>query len=78
MRLESGHLVPVEVVNRGRTTAEDVRVPIYLHMPEGEREEAELSVDYLPADSRRNGWVSFRSDPARGTLGIGPIAFEVP
>ena len=75
---ESGYLVPVEVANDGQTTAEDVLVPIFLEMPDGRREEAELSIAFLPRDSRRNGWVSFRTDPRRGTLGLGAIAFEVP
>jgi len=75
---ESGYLVPVEVVNIGQSTAEDVSVPIFLDLPDGAREEAELSIAFLPRDSKRNGWVSFRGDPRRGTLGLGAIAFEVP
>ena len=74
----SGYLVPVEVANNGQTTAEDVLVPIFLEMPGGKREEAELSIAFLPRDSKRNGWVSFRSDPRGATLSLGAIAFEVP
>ena len=75
---ESGYLVPVEVANDGPTTAEDVLVPIFLEMPDGRREEAELSIAFLPRDSKRHGWVSFRGDPRGGTLSLGAIAFEVP
>lgn len=75
---EGGYLVPVEVANLGRTTAEDVLVPIFLEMPDGAREEAELNIAFLPRDSKRNGWVSFRHDPRGGTLSLGAIAFEVP
>ena len=75
---ESGYLIPVEVANVGRTTAEDVLVPIFLDLPDGRREEAELNIAFLPRDSKRNGWVSFRDDPRRGTLSLGAIAFEVP
>jgi uncharacterized protein (TIGR02588 family) len=74
----SGYLVPVEVTNVGQTTAEDVRVPILLELPGGEREEAELGIAFLPRNSKRDGWVSFREDPRRGTLSLGAIAFEVP
>ncbi len=74
----SGHLVPVEVANIGQTTAEDVLVPIFLDLPDGGREEAELSIGFLPRNSTRDGWVSFRGDPRRGTLRLGAIAFEVP
>jgi len=73
-----GHLVAVEVANVGRTTAEDVRVPIFLELPDGTREEAELNIAFLPRDSKRNGWVSFRSDPEKGKLEVGAIAFEIP
>jgi uncharacterized protein (TIGR02588 family) len=73
-----GYLLPVEVTNTGSATAEDVRVPIFLELPDGAREEAELDIAFLPPDSKRMGWVSFRSDPGRGTVGIGAIAFEVP
>ncbi|MBA3316995.1 MAG: hypothetical protein H0T50_02760 [Gemmatimonadales bacterium] len=75
---KNGYLVPVEVANEGEGTAEDVVVPIALELPDGTREEAELSIAFLPRDSKRNGWVSFRTDPRRGTLSLGAIAFEVP
>jgi uncharacterized protein (TIGR02588 family) len=73
-----GFMVPVEVANVGKGTAEDVKVTVVLELPRSEREEAELDIAFLPRDSRRDGWVTFRSDPAGGTLRLGPIAFEVP
>jgi uncharacterized protein (TIGR02588 family) len=73
-----GFMVPVEVVNVGKGTAEDVKVTVVLEVAGGGREEAELDIAYLPRDSRRDGWVTFRSDPGRGSLRLGPIAFEVP
>ena len=73
-----GYLVPVEVHNPGGATAEDVQVPVFLTLPDGRREEAVLDIAYLPRDSKRHGWVSFREDPSLGKLGIGAIAFEVP
>jgi uncharacterized protein (TIGR02588 family) len=71
-------MVPVEVANTGGGTAEDVQVIVILELSDGEREEASLDIAYLPRDSRRKGWVTFRSDPGRGSLRLGPIAFEVP
>jgi uncharacterized protein (TIGR02588 family) len=73
-----GYLIPVEVANIGQSTAEDVLVPIFLELPGGKREEAELNIAFLPRDSKRDGWVSFRGDPRRGKLSLGAIAFEVP
>ena len=75
---QHGYLLPVEVTNTGSATAEDVRVPIFLELPGGAREEAELDIAFLPPDSKRKGWVGFRSDPGQGTVSVGAIAFEVP
>ncbi len=75
---KSGWLVPVEITNAGGSTAEDVRVPVFLELPAGPREEAELGIDFLARGSRRNAWVSFRNDPRRGTLTLGALAFGVP
>ena len=73
-----GFMVPVEVANLGKGTAEDVQVTVILELSDREREEAVLDIAFLPRDSRRNGWVTFQGDPKRGTLRLGPIAFEVP
>ncbi|HEX2218135.1 MAG TPA: hypothetical protein VHG35_04980 [Gemmatimonadales bacterium] len=73
-----GYLVPVEVSNVGQATAEDVRVRVFLDLPDGAREEAEFDVAFLPRGSLRKGWASFRNDPARGSLRLGAIAFEEP
>jgi uncharacterized protein (TIGR02588 family) len=75
---QGGYLVPVEVANRGQTTAEDVLVPIVLDLPDGKSEAAELTIAFLPRGSMREGWVSFRRDPRHGTLSLGAIGFEVP
>jgi uncharacterized protein (TIGR02588 family) len=72
-----GYMVPVEVSNTGQGTAEDVKVTVVLDAA-GEREEAEVEIAFLPRGSRRNGWVTFRNDPAQGSLQVGPVAFEVP
>jgi uncharacterized protein (TIGR02588 family) len=74
----SGFMVPVEVANLGKGTAEDVKVTVVLELPGAGREEADLDIAFLPRDSRRDGWVTFRTDPSRGSLRLGPIAFEVP
>jgi uncharacterized protein (TIGR02588 family) len=73
-----GFMVPVEVENAGQGTAEDVKVTVVLETSGAEPEEAELDIAFLPRDSRRNGWVTFRNDPGRGSLRLGPITFEDP
>jgi uncharacterized protein (TIGR02588 family) len=72
-----GHMVPVTAENRGGTTAEDVQITVRLQAGDTE-EEAVLVVPYLPRESRRSGWVTFRGDPRRGTLEVAGLAFQAP
>lgn len=72
-----GHMVPVTAENRGGATAEDVQITVRLKAAGGE-EEAVLTVPYLPRESRRSGWVTFRADPRSGGLEVAGVAFQVP
>ena len=72
-----GFQVPVTVVNRGDRVAEAVSVTITL-TAKAEREEAVLSIAFLPHQSRRQGWVTFRGDPKDGDLQVGPVAYASP
>jgi uncharacterized protein (TIGR02588 family) len=76
-RVAESFEVPVTVVNRGDRVAEGVSVSITLAAG-AEREEAVLSIAFLPHQSRRQGWVTFRSDPAGGDLRVGPVSYESP
>lgn len=69
--------VPVTVVNRGDRLAEGVSVTITLAAGT-EREEAVLSLAFLPHQSTRQGWVTFRSDPKDGNLQVGPVSYASP
>jgi len=69
--------VPVTVVNRGDQVAEGVSITITL-TAKAEREEAVLSIAFLPHQSRREGWVTFRGDPKDGSLQVGPVAYASP
>ena len=72
-----GFQVPVTVVNRGDQVAEGVSVMITL-ATKTEREEAVLNIAFLPHQSRREGWVTFRSDPGNGDLQVGPVVYASP
>lgn len=72
-----GFQVPVTVVNRGDRVAEDVSVMITL-ATRTEREEAALSIAFLPHASSRQGWVTFRSNPKDGNLQVGPVTYASP
>jgi uncharacterized protein (TIGR02588 family) len=76
-RVTEGYQVPVTVVNRGDHVAEGVTVTISL-TAKAEREEAVLSIPFLPHQSRREGWVTFRGDPREGELQVGPVAYASP
>lgn len=73
-----GFAVPVTVHNRGDETAEGVRVEVELAIPGGEPERAELDVTFIPRRSKREGWVTFRSDPSRGRLTGRAMGYEKP
>lgn len=75
--VEEGFQVPVTVVNRGDRTAEGVSVTITLDAKAG-REEAVLTIAFLPHQSRRQGWVTFRADPRTGGLRVGPVGYASP
>lgn len=76
-RMPEGFQVPVTVVNRGDRFAEGVSVTITL-ATKAEREEAVLGIAFLPHQSRRQGWVTFRSDPTGGDLQVGPVSYASP
>lgn len=56
--------VPVTITNRGDHTAEDAQIEIVLLEGEVEVEHAEMEVAFVPSGSTRNGFVSFRRNPA--------------
>lgn len=72
-----GFQLPVTVVNRGERVAEDVSVTISLTAGT-EREEAVLTIAFLPQQSKREGWVTFRRDPSGGDLKVGPVGYASP
>lgn len=73
-----GWAVPVTVRNEGEETAEGARVLVTLELPGGEKEEAELSLPFVPRHSRREGWVHFLHPPARGRLSGRVTGYEQP
>ena len=70
--------VPVTVHNRGDMTAEGVRVEVTLEAPGTQVETADFEAAFVPRRSKREGWVTFRSDPARGRLRGRAVGYENP
>jgi uncharacterized protein (TIGR02588 family) len=73
-----GWAVPVTVRNEGGETAEGARVEVTLAVPGREPERAEIDMAFVPADSWREGFVTFAGDPSRGRLTGRVVGFETP
>jgi uncharacterized protein (TIGR02588 family) len=56
-------LVPLSVTNRGGETAQGVHVEVTLESGGKEQESADFEIAFLPRNSTREGWVTFKTDP---------------
>lgn len=70
--------LPLEVVNRGDTTAEDVVVEASLDTGEGEPETAEITFSFLASGETARGTAVFTSDPGAGDLTLRAVSFKEP
>jgi uncharacterized protein (TIGR02588 family) len=70
--------VPVTVRNRGDETAEGVKVEVTLETPGAEPETVGFEAAFVPRRSKREGWVTFRTDPSRGRLSGRAAGYETP
>lgn len=77
-RRDGGWAVPVTVHNRGDETAEGVEVEVTLESPGSAPETAGFESAFVPRRSKREGWVTFRSDPSRGRLSGRAVGYEKP
>lgn len=75
---DGGWAVPVTVRNRGDITAEGVKVEVTLETPGMAPETADFEAAFVPRRSKREGWVTFRSDPSRGRLSGRVPGYETP
>lgn len=73
------YAVPVTVENKGDETAEGVHIQVTLDLEsQGQPETADFNVQFLPGHGTWEGWVTFRSDPATGTLQARPLGYQKP
>ncbi|MBW4663669.1 MAG: hypothetical protein KME01_05605 [Chroococcus sp. CMT-3BRIN-NPC107] len=56
-------IIPVSVTNNSDTTAETVQIEVTLENSGIEQESAQLEIGFLPRQSKREGWVTFQTDP---------------
>ncbi len=78
LRRSGAFAVPVTVHNRGSETAEGVSVEVVLQVPGSPPETAGFEVSFVPRQSRREGWVTFRQDPRLGRLTGRAAGYETP
>ena len=77
-RIRNGYAVTIRAVNRGETTAADVKIDGVLESPSGIAETSEMSLRYLPPNSERKGGMFFVKDPRQFTLRLTPKGYETP
>ena len=77
-RTAHNFIVHVAVTNDGGQTAEGVHVEVLLESASGETERGEFVIAFLPRRATREGWVTFRSDPATARLTPRVLGFEKP
>lgn len=68
VQLENGYLVQFIAMNRGGQTAADVRVQAELKHASKTLETREVTLQYIPAKSEREGGFFFQSDPRASEL----------
>ncbi|HEX8408705.1 MAG TPA: hypothetical protein VF883_07570 [Thermoanaerobaculia bacterium] len=70
--------VPIVVRNDGESTAESVRIEVLLMRANEEIERADLELPFVPRQSEREAWVTFRHDPRCCTLQSRAVGYETP
>ena len=73
-----GYLVSLVIENRGNATAAAVVVRGTLRRDGKDVETSELTVDYVPAGSRRDIALFFTNNPRQGNLGVRPLGYVEP
>lgn len=71
-------VVPVTVRNVGHETAAAIRVEVTLELRGRESERSEVDIAFVPRQSKREGWVTFRQDPTGGRLSARALGYERP
>jgi uncharacterized protein (TIGR02588 family) len=78
VQVGDGYVVKIRAVNRGDTTAADVKVEGRLESASDVAETSEMTFQYLPPNSERKGGLFFAKDPRRFTVKLRPKGYETP
>ena len=71
-------LVELRVSNRGRATAEALKVAGELRQGDAVLEEADTEFQFLPGESARAGGLFFERDPRQFALRLRAVSFQAP
>lgn len=77
-RTRRGYLVHVGIRNDGHTTAAALHLRGELRDSAGVAEEADLVIDFVPAEGRRRAGLFFGRDPRAHTLVVRPMGYDLP
>ena len=77
-RSGEAYYLPIDVVNRGGATVQDVRVRLNLTPSGGEVEEADFRIQFLDGGATAHGTAVLRTDPARGALRVDVVSYVAP
>jgi uncharacterized protein (TIGR02588 family) len=78
LRSNHGYLVSLVIENKGAATAAALVVEGVLSKGGQEVETSVLTVDYVPAGSRRDAALFFAADPGQGDLAVRPKGYVEP
>lgn len=73
-----GFLLEFQAVNSGESTAARLLIEGEVSTEAGVTERSEVTIDYLPAKSRRRAWLFFETDPSQHHLEIRQKGFDSP
>jgi uncharacterized protein (TIGR02588 family) len=76
---QAPHRYHVAIVNLGSETAEEVLIEMALQKEGEDMEAAELQIPFAPRESKREGWVIFKTDPATAdSVAIRVVSYKKP
>ncbi|MDP8949629.1 MAG: TIGR02588 family protein [Actinomycetota bacterium] len=76
--VDGTYYLPVEVINEGERTAEDVKVRVSLTSDEGERESSLFTIGFLAGKDTEQEVVVFEESPTGGNLAADVESFRKP